>query len=590
MNEHRLKSDVVVVGGGMAGVCAALVAARNGATVVLVQDRSVLGGNASSEVRMHICGADESGHRRGWRESGIIEEIRLDDAVHNPHRAAALFDLLLYDKVTREPRITLLLDTACCGVEMQGRDRIGAALARSDSTETTFRIEAPIFCDCSGDGRLGAEAGAEFRVGREARSEFGESLALDQADRKTLGSSIMFTARKHDRPMPFVAPPWARPFTEEALRLRGHRETEYGYWWLEWGGQLDTITDSRAIRQELLRIVMGVWDHIKNSGKHDAATWALEWVGMLPGKRESRRFVGEHTLRQQDLEQATPFDDRVTYGGWSIDLHPPDGVDSAGLPACTQIHVKEPYSIPLRSLYSKNVNNLFFAGRNISATHVAFGSTRVMATCAVMGQAVGTAAALAALGRTLPRETVRDPAAMRHLQQTLLRDDQTILGCRNEDEADLARSARVTASTEQAGHAAANVINGVARTIGEQSNQWRSQAMHGPEHIDLAWDGPRRIGRVHLTFDTGFARCLTLTHLDAYSSRMIRGPQPETIRDYEIQVRDGGSWRTVARVSDNIQRRRVHPVEPVQTDGLRIVVTRTNGVPFARLFEVRAYA
>ncbi len=590
MNEQRLKSDVVVVGGGMAGVCAALAAARNGAKVVLVQDRSVLGGNASSEVRMHICGADESGHRPGWRESGIIDEIRLDDAVHNPHRSAALFDLLLYEKVAAEPNITLLLDTACCGVEMRGKDRIAAAVARSDLTEDVFRIEAPVFCDCSGDGRLGAEAGAEFRVGREAKSEFGESFALDRADRQTLGSSILFTARNHNRPMPFVAPPWARKFTENDLRLRGHRELEYGHWWIEWGGQLDTIKDNRMIRHELLRIALGLWDHVKNGGDHKADTWALEWIGMLPGKRESRRFIGDHILRQQDLEEATLFDDRVAYGGWSIDLHPPDGIDSPHVAPCMQHHVKQPYSIPLRSLYSRNILNLFFAGRNISATHVAFGSTRVMATCAVMGQAIGTAAAMAVQGKLIPRQIARDPAAITRLQQVLLRDDQTILGCKNTDEADLARSARVTASTEQAGYAAANVINGVARTIGEESNQWRSQAMHGPEHIELTWGSTQRIRRVHLTFDTGFERCLTLSHSNGYTQRMIRGPQPETVRDYELRIRDGSDWRPVARVTGNYQRRRVHSFQPVETAGIRIVITRTNGVPPARIFEIRAYA
>jgi len=574
----------------MGGVCAAIAAARHGASVVLIQDRSVLGGNASSEVRMHVCGADCSGGRPGWRESGLIDEIRTEEASRNPQRSAGFFDLLLYQKVLAEPKIRLLLDTSCCGVEMKGPDRIGAALARSDRTEDLFRIVAPLFCDCSGDGRLGAEAKADYRVGREARSEYGEPMAPEQADAKTLGSTLLFTARKHDRPMPFEAPPWARKITDADLQHRPHNRFEYGYWWLEWGGHLDTIRDDREIRHELLRIALGVWDHIKNGGDHGAEAWALEWIGMIPGKRESRRFVGEHVLRQQDLEQAVLFDDRVTYGGWSIDLHPPEGVDRPDLPPCDQYRLRDPYSIPLRSLYSRNVNNLFFAGRNISATHVAFGSTRVMATCAVMGQAIGTAAAVASKGGLLPRQLVRDATGMATLQQMLLRDDQTILGCRNTDPTDLARTAKVSASSEQPDHPATNVINGLTRSTAGRSNQWRSGKMSSPEHVELTWTEPQSLRQVQLIFDTGFSRPLTLTHEDGYNKRMIRGAQPETVRDYEVRVRQGNSWKTVARRADNRQRRCVHEFEAVKTDALRIVVSRTCGDEAARLFEIRAYA
>jgi hypothetical protein len=590
MQERRLEADVVIAGGGMAGVCAALAAARNGATVVLIQNRSVLGGNASSEIRMHICGADCSGGRPGWRESGIIEEIRLDDAVANPQRSASLFDLRLYDKVVSEPHITLLLDTDCCGVEMARKDRIVAVAARCDPTEDLFRIDAPIFCDCTGDGRLGLEAGADFRVGREAKSEYGEPLARDQTDKMTLGSTILFMTREHEGPRPFHPPAWIRKFSEHDLRKRSHTPFEYGFWWVEWGGQLDTIKDNREIRHELLRIALGVWDHIKNGGDHGADNWSLEWVGMLPCKRESRRFLGEHVLRQQDLEQAVLFDDRVAYGGWPMDLHPPDGVDQPDVPPCVQHRLDQPYSIPLRSLYSRNVANLVFAGRNISATHVAFGSSRVMATCSVIGQAVGTAAAYCARDRMLPRELARDTGALRRLQQTLLRDDQTILGLEAADEGDLMRTARLSASAEAPGCQAANVANGFARAVGDASNQWRGPLQDGEAFLEAAWAAPQYLSRVALTFDTGFDRPLTLTHSDRYNARMIRGPQPETVRDYELRVRTGATWSTVARVTENHQRRRVHEFSGVKADALQLVVRRTHGDPNARVFEMRAYA
>ncbi|MFH1570222.1 MAG: FAD-dependent oxidoreductase, partial [Gemmatimonadota bacterium] len=274
MDTHPLDCDVLVAGGGPAGVPCALAAARCGARVGLCQDRSVLGGNASSEVRMHIVGADASGSRgqalaTEAREGGIIEEIRLDTAVRNPQRSAAMLDLILYEKCRAEPNLTLLLNTAVTGVEMAG-SRIAAARAERQSTEDAFRITARAFVDCTGDGRLGAEAGAPFRHGREGRDEFGEERALPRADGKTLGSSILMVARRHDRPMPFTAPPWARKLTEADLRLRPHatagvdRGLEYGYWWAEWGGQLDTIKDNETIRDELLAIVLGIWDHIKN--------------------------------------------------------------------------------------------------------------------------------------------------------------------------------------------------------------------------------------------------------------------------------------------------------------------------------------
>ncbi|MGC9326043.1 MAG: FAD-dependent oxidoreductase, partial [Candidatus Hinthialibacter sp.] len=249
VSHHEIQTDVVIVGGGMSGVCAAIAAARNGANVVLIQDRPVLGGNASSEVRMHIVGADHHGNRSDTdsRESGILEELRLETPIRNPQRSACLFDLLLLEWIWNEENITLLLNTHCCGVEMKSPRQIAAVHASRYSTEDDFLIYAPIFIDCSGDGRLGAEAGAEFRVGREGRDEYGESMAPPQADRITLGSSILIMARKYDRPVPFIAPSWAHKF-DGPLPHRGIGSYEYGFWWNEWGGELDIIKDNEAIR------------------------------------------------------------------------------------------------------------------------------------------------------------------------------------------------------------------------------------------------------------------------------------------------------------------------------------------------------
>src|SRR5690606_26923002 len=269
------------------------------------------------------------------RETGIIEEIRLDACIHNAQRSPSVFDIILYDKCRNEGNLTLMLNTRVYKAEVEN-NRITKVFARRESTEDKFVIEAKIFMDCTGDGVLGNAAGAPFYEGRESTEMFGEMLAQEKADKQWLGSSLMFQARKHEKPMPFTPPSWARKITEDELRLRPHATPaldldlglEYGYWWLEWGGTLDTIKDNEKIRDELLAILLGVWDHVKNGGDHGADNWALEWCGFLPGKRESRRFIGQYTLRQQDVQKAPHFEDEIAYGGWHMDLHPPSGVDA----------------------------------------------------------------------------------------------------------------------------------------------------------------------------------------------------------------------------------------------------------------------
>ena len=584
-----LETDFLVAGGGVAGVCAAVAAARHGAKVVLVQDRSRLGGNSSSEVKMHIVGASCHKGRLGWRESGLLEEFRLDDAVHNPHRSWELWDLLLYDKVVSEPNITLLLESTLYAAEVRD-GHIERVLVRCDKSEHIYRIKAALYCDSTGDSRLGLEAGAEMRRGREARSEFGESLAPERADGETLGSSILFTSRLFHQPMPFTPPQWARKVTREQLRFRNTDSWEYGYWWIEWGGNLDTIRDNERIRFELLSIVMGVWDYIKNSGDHpSSANWAMDWVGMMPGRRGNRRMVGDYMLKQQDL-LGGDFDDAVAIGGWPMDDHPPGGFDRPDLPPNTVLRPPEVYNIPLRSLYSRNIANLFMAGRNISASHVAFTSTRVMGTCAVEGQAVGTAAALCLEHKLTPRQLCRQRIG--ELQQALLRDDQTIKNRVNEDPRDLARQARVTASAEREDAAAALIIDGHLRDIpGKENHHWAARLGADAAWIELAWERPQRIREVQITFDSGFQRELTLSAQESVTRATIRAPQPETVRDYTVTCRKPGEHGavTLAAVTGNYQRLRRHQFAPVEAHAVRIHVTATNGDEFARIFEVRCY-
>ncbi|MBN1345783.1 MAG: FAD-dependent oxidoreductase [Phycisphaerae bacterium] len=613
VQHHELSCDVLIAGGGSAGVPCAVAAARLGKRVILCQDRPVLGGNASSEIRMHICGADASGARSEplaveAREGGIIEEIRLEACVRNPQRSASMLDLIFYELCRAEPNLTVMFNTTIVGVETDG-SRITHVRADRQSTEDAFRIAAKVFVDCTGDGRLGLEAGAPYREGREDKNEYGESLAQARADNKRLCSTLLFTARKHDRPVPFVPPPWARTFTQEHLEFRDHATSqvdyglEYGYWWVETGGLIDTVKDNEKIRDDLLAILLGVWDHIKNGGDHGAENWALDWFGFLPGKRESRRFIGRHVLSQSDLMESRPFEDAIAYGGWTMDLHVPEGVDAPDRAPTVFNSVPHLYEIPLRSCVSRDVSNLMFAGRNLSASHVAFGSTRLMATCAAVGQGVGVAAAYAVDHDRAPHEFVADPRAMRAVQRRLLRDDAYLIGRLGDDGDDLARRAEIVASSEQTLGPARNVVSGQTRAVhGDKgappdranpgTHRWMSDPSERlPAWIELSWDKPVRLGEIQLIFDTGLHRVLTLSHSDAYVAKMVWGrPQPETVRDYVVLGFVGGAWREIAAVTGNYQRRRLHrPSGAPEAHALRIEVRSTNGLDHARICEVRVY-
>ena len=385
-------TDICIIGGGMSGLCAAVAAARHGAKVVLMHDRPVLGGNASSEIRMWIRGAAGKENR----ETGILQEIELENIYRNPTMNYSVWDTVLYQMVLQEENITLLLNCSCLGCEMDG-EKIASVTGWQLNSYTFHTVKAQIFMDCSGDSILAELSGAAYRVGRESRDEFGEYAAPEVADRCTMGSSCLIEARKTNHPCTFIAPEWAYTYPDdESMYLKNHDiiGTGVNFWWIELGGEMDTIYDAQTINEELIKTAYGVWDHIKNHGDHGMENWELEWIGFLPGKRESRRYEGAYILTQQDLEEGHEFADAVAFGGWTMDNHNPKGFKFMGY-SSHHITPKVPYQIPFRSLYSKNVPNLMFAGRNISATHMAMSSTRVMATCAVIGQAAGTGAAVA---------------------------------------------------------------------------------------------------------------------------------------------------------------------------------------------------
>lgn len=536
------KVDFCVVGGGMAGLCAAIAAARHGAKVVLMQDRPVLGGNASSEIRMWICGA----HGENNRETGILEEINLENLYRNPHKNYSIWDSVLYEKVRFEDNITLLLNCTCTSLEMDG-SRIKSIKGWQLTTETWHTVEANVFADCSGDSILAPMSGAEFRMGREARGEFNESIEPIEADSNTMGMSCLIQARETTSPQPFIPPKWAYDYpTEDAIphEFRSHDVRDTNFWWIELGGDQDSIHDTEAIRDELLKIAFGVWDHIKNHGDHGAQNWVLEWVGFLPGKRESRRYVGDYTLTQNDVEAEGRFDDLVAYGGWSMDDHHPAGFRYPGAP--TIFHpAPSPFGIPYRCLYSRNIENLLFAGRNISATHAALSATRVMATCAVMGQAVGTAAAIAVRDALTPRGVYQQ--RIRELQQTLMEDD-CYLPWHKRDIPELSKTAELTASEGDP----EPLRNGIDRPVGDDDNGWRGSI---GSWVQYAFDGSRKIRELRLVFDSDLNRPI---HNMPCNYPLYDEPfhVPYTmVRAFCIELQDkDGVWRIVKRIENNYQR------------------------------------
>ena len=495
MKHEEKHFDVVVCGGGLAGLSAAVAAARAGISVCLVQDRPVLGGNSSSEVRVTPHGAANF-HAYG-RETGIISELLIEERARNHETITengwtnSVWDLVMYDLATRTPGLTLMVNTSLTDVVLDDgsrglRDRAGteqmvmsmgythrkacnssrrirAIEATVANAELHLSITGKLFIDCTGDGVLAHLAGCEWRMGSESRSEFGEVHAPADASQDVMGNSIHFKTRNLGFPVPFQAPDWAVKHDDPSYfydQGRVPRTVESGYWWIEVGVPWHTIHEAEDIRHELTRHCLGIWDWIKNKDprlKERAANYALDWIGQVPGKRESRRIIGRRFMTENDIQSQRVFDDEIAYGGWFVDLHTPGGLlaptsepnSAEGYVNDTSYMVKSyvtPYSIPLGICIAKDHDNLMMAGRNVSVSHAALGTVRVMATTALLGQACGTAAARSVCeGR--PLYDIADKRAG-VIQQDLLRSGCFLPHVLNQDPADLARAATITASSD----------------------------------------------------------------------------------------------------------------------------------------------
>lgn len=520
---------------------------------------------------MWICGA----HGPYNKETGLLEEIQLENQYRNPSLNYSIWDSVLWGKTFCQPNLFPFLNCSCTHAEMDG-DRILSVDAWELTSQTRRTIRARQFVDCSGDSILAAVTPAEFRQGREARTEFGEDIEPFRADSKTMGNSLLIQLRRTDESQPFVPPRWAYKFTRPddlPHRLRGVQA--HNFWWIEIGGLGDTILDAERTRDSLMKIAYGVWDYIKNYSPERAQTekWAVEWIGSLPGKRESRRYVGDHILTQNDVRAGGPFEDIVAYGGWSMDDHHPAGILYPGNP--TIFHAApSPYGIPYRCLYSRNVANLSFAGRNISVTHAALSSTRVMATCALLGQAAGTAAALCVSLRCDPR-AISSGDHLRVLQKTLMDDDCWLPGLKR-GASQLAQTGTLTVN----GTSAPVLLDGMERDRENESHAWSGSP---GACIEYHWQEAVYIGSARLVFDSNLAHEKRMPF--TYPQRGNRCIVPSTlVKRFRLEVlEENGCWRVIFQETENYQRL-VHASLNTWARGLRFVPEETWGAETVRVF------
>lgn len=561
MRELTLSTDLCVIGGGPAGLCTALAAARNGIKVVLMQNRPMLGGNSSSEIRMNI--SVEYDYRK--RETGILEELQLDNFYYNSGLKFPLWDNILYSKVKSEPNIKLILNCNCMQAKCDNME-IKRISGWQMTTETWYTVEAKYFADCSGDAILAPLTGAAYMLGRESKEEFGESLGQEVADSCVMGMSIVLQFRETDHKQTFIPPPWAYRFTDEKM-LEGKIHTlDQNFWWIEYGGAMDVLHDDDEIRDELLKIAYGVVDHLKNQNDHGLDNWELEWVGCLPGRRESRRYIGKHIITQNDVDTGGNFEDVVAYACWTMDNHYPEGFYHPGRIAVNH-PVPSPWGIPLRSLIARDIKNLVFAGRNLSATHMAFSSARVMAPCCLMGQALGTAIAFA-VKDSVPIESIDIKA----LQQKLMFDDCLIPGKKRE----------VSQITKKARTNAEVVRNGIDR--GEE-NCWAGEPN---ERIFLAFEEAQYVSGVRIVFDSDLNRNYNNMPC-CYPLKQERFKLPKTlVKEYRVVYKDNQGVQHVIEVTDNHQRLILHEIACEITE-ISLIPVSSWGDQKMRVFGFEVY-
>jgi hypothetical protein len=576
--ENEQKFDVVVVGGGLAGCTAAVAAVRNGISVALIQDRPVLGGNAGTEILVPPVGLWNSGILPlDANETGLIEEYRT--AGRQRTEEGKLYSNRLLRWIENEPNLKLFLNTRAIGVQ---QDKNSLQILAVETIETRngkrLRIPGTLFIDCTGDGNLGALAQAEFRHGKESFAMHNEPWAPKEETRLTMGNGIKFATGITDSPKPFKGEDWIFQFPDCNSFPHGRHpkfttnNIEW-QWIIELGGMRNTIQDAEEIRDDLIRLNLGIWDHLKNHCKeHREKTTCAEmlWLGHVAGKRESRRLIGDYILTQNDIGRQEMFLDRVAFGGWVCDDHYSEGFFYNGKPGTHYDHPeaafpRQYFSIPFRSLYSRNVPNLLMAGRNHSATHLGMSNTRVMLTGAVMGHAAGTGAAISIHRHVTPRGLYEKHIT--ELQQQLLKEGAYLIDLPGNDPNDLARKALLSASSEEPTFSVQKIVDGFSRLNGNDPSSWKpfqnsNQINETPHWLELSWSKQVQFNVIHIAFQT----------------------QPSAPKEFSIQIFSDGQWKDIFQIGDNRHRRLVLAVGEQTATKLRFVENQA-----AAVCEIRIY-
>lgn len=397
--------DLIVVGAGIAGMSAAVSAARLGCKVALINDRPLVGGNNSSEIRVHLGGRIEIGK---YPELGSLQKEFGPSKGGNAMPASYYEDQKKMDWLNSQEGVTLFLNYRVNRVKMKGQ-KIESITAQHIESGELIRFESPLFVDCTGDGTVGYLAGADFRMGREGKDEFGESIAPEEADAMTMGSSVQWYSEDTKKRQTFPDFCYGVNFNDLSCE-----PVDMGEWTWETGMNYNQINDFERVRDYGLLVIYSNWSYIKNhlNDNKQFRNRKLSWVAYIAGKRESRRLLGDYVLHEDDILKRVAHEDASFATSWTIDLHFPDPENSKYFPGnefkATTNHLKiYAYDVPYRCLYSRNIDNLFMAGRNISATHVALGTTRVMRTAGMMGEVVGMAASICKDKNALPRDVYR---------------------------------------------------------------------------------------------------------------------------------------------------------------------------------------
>jgi hypothetical protein len=547
--------DLVVVGGGIAGTCASLNAARRGVKVALIQDRPVLGGNNSSEVRVWLGG--NTNYEPYPRIGDVVAELEPARRAHyGPENTADLYeDQRRIDLVRDQNNLTLFLQYRVNQVETQ-ENAITGVIAQHTVTGERLRFAGKYFADCTGDGCVGYLAGADYE------------MTLDGH----MGRCNLWNVKDTGRPTPFPRCPWAIDLSDKPFPFE---EKQLGAWFWESGFYHDPIEKGEYIRDLNFRAMYGAWDALKNvRGLYP--NHKLNWASYISGKRESRRLLGDIVLTKQDIVDSVIYLDRCVPATWSIDLHLPHPSYDKGFKGVEFIseayytHYSKPYWIPYRCLYSRNIRNLFMAGRDVSVTHEALGAVRVMRTCGMMGEVVGMAASLGKKYNTTPRGVYED--YLQQLKAMMIGEDMT--NWLKKAGRNLARDAEISVSSnyDVRKYPKENINDGCYDTK-DNRLRWLSSSSDSPDYVTFSWREPCTISAVRII--SGW-----------FDGEQAKDP----ISNFKLLYYQENSWKDIEglRIIRRAQVELVSKFPAIKSDRIRLVVTGTSG-NIARIWEVEFY-